>query len=80
MFNSNNNNTCHSKPDVGARDSGSQSTDRNTSVMEGKLEQHRPDRTERGCGTCRMAHHVVELSDRIGTEISLIPMEENHTK
>ena len=77
MFNSNNNNTCNSKPDVVSRDPGSQSTDRNTSVMEGKLEGHRPDRTERGCGTCV---HVVELSDRISTEISLIPMEGNHTK
>ena len=41
MFNSNNNNTFNSKPDVASRDSGSQSTDRNTSVMEGKLEEGR---------------------------------------
>ena len=38
MFNSNNNNTYSSKPDVGSRDAESQSTDRKSSVMEGKLE------------------------------------------
>ena len=47
MVNSNNNN---SKP-KGSSDSGSQSTSRNNSVMEGKLERHRPDRRESGCGT-----------------------------
>ena len=76
MFNSNNNNTYSSKPDVGSRDAESQSTNRKSSVMEGKLEGHRSDKAERGGRTCRMEHHAV---DRIGTEISLIPMEGNHT-
>ena len=65
----NSNNNCNSKPDVGSSDSGSHSANRNTSVMEGKCEGHRPDRKESGCGTCRMGHHVTEHSDRTDTEI-----------
>ena len=76
----NSNHNCNSKPDVGSCDSGSNSADQNTSVMEGKCEGHRLDKRESGYGTCRMERHASEPSDRIDIEISLIPLEGNHTE